>query len=234
MAMRRFRKGRRRVRPRRTRRATIVRPMRALTTRTGSNPVHYFTRYSFYQAPLVSMTTNASGQIFGNMYARGLTDIYTDLAVISMPSTSDFTSLYDQYKILSYTIEIRPRYTDRSLNAGSGTTTIAVPTIYWVYDQDDVNVPANAGEIMQHPKVRSKFLNRVVMITVKNPSITAPVYRPGVAFGYETRKAPWIDLANLDVPHLGVKYFIQATPLADYTSLFDIRVKWRFAVKNPR
>lgn len=222
-------KKRRGLRRRTNRRPNrIYRPMRRV------NPIHYYTRYSFYQAPLVSMTMDANGQKFGNIHSQGITQIYTDLATVAMPGLTDFTSLYDEYKVLSYTVEIRPRFTSQDLAWAGGTSGNYIPTIYWVYDTDDINAPTSMGAVMEHPKVRSAQLNKIVYLTVKYPTVRTAIYQPGVSFAYSTNRCPWLDLTNASVPLLGIKYAIQGKQTFDYTAFFDIRVKWRVAFKNPR
>lgn len=214
------RSGRRR---RNTRRANRV--YRSVRARN----VHYFTRYAFYQAPLTSMTTDANGQIAGVMFANGLTSIYTDFATVSMPNTSEFTSLYDQYKILSYTIELRPRF-DSGDFAASGEY---LPTIYYVYDQDD-NTVLSMSQLMEHPKVRAVRLNKVAYLTVKYPCVAQEIYNNGITSGYQVKRAGWIDCNSSGVRHWGIKYVMQGKAVTDYKATFDIRVKWRLAFKNPR
>lgn len=228
-----FRRNRRtlRRRPRRPRRAVMrrTRPMRMqLNTRLPNT--YKFVRSSFYQAPLAAMTMDANGQYFGVMFARGLSNLYTDNAVLNMPNIAEFTSLFDQYKILRYSLDIVPRYTSWDLN----TANPALPTIYWVYDQDDSTVPTAASQIMEHPKVRYRRLDKPVRITVLRPCIADEIYNTAVTTGYAPRKAPWIDLASPSIPHYGIKYFIQGAPNADYKPAFDFKATWTFLVKNPR
>lgn len=225
MAVRRFRKygkKRRGLRRRTTRRTGRV--SRPLVSRN----IHYFSRYGFYGQATMSLPA-VTGQYFGVCFARGLTDIYADpVAGIVMPSSSEFTTLFDQYKILSYTVEFHPRYngTDFAYTPNNG-----IPTIYWIYDQDDVALLTQAA-LMEHQYVRSARLTKPIRITVKYPCVAAEVYQSAVTTGYQTRKAPWIDCNSSTVPHYGIKYMVQGQP--NSSVIMDIRVKWRLALKNPR
>lgn len=217
------RSGRRRRNTRRTNR--VYRTLR-------SRNVYFYNRYAFQQAPQTALTTDANGQFFGAMFAQGIDLMYTDITSISLPNRSEFTSLYDQYKILSYTIEIRPRMTDYS--RADSSTYGHCPTIYWVYDQDDATAPTAMSSIMEHPKVRSSRLTKPVFITVKYPTISVALWNGGVTTAYGAKKAMWLDCNSYQVPHYGVKYAIQAAPTTDLKGYIDIRVKWRLAFKNPR
>lgn len=234
MAMTKFRKGTYGKKRRGLRRRLPSRVNRVYRPLRPRNAVHYHSRYSFYQAPQVALTMDASGQFFGVMHAIGIDSIYTDISTISMPNRTEFTALFDQYKILSYTIELRPRFNSRDAAYGAGTVA-DIPTVYWVYDQDDATPPSSMSQLMEHPKVRSGRLDKPVYITVKYPTVTTLEYNGGIITnGYSVKRSPWIDCNSYQVPHYGVKYAIQGTIDRDYKALFDIRVKWRLAFKNPR
>lgn len=223
---RKYGKKRRGLRRRATRRVNrIYRPVRARN-------LHYFSRYSYTQAPLSSFTTNANGQKFGVVYAQGLEAIQTTIGGLVSMTYSDFTNLFDVYKLLSFTVEFHPRFTGRDVAYGAGSVP-DIPTIYYVYDIDDSNTPGSADEIMQHQRVYTRRLDRPVRITCKSPCVASTIYG-SVASNYGPKRAPWIDMASSGTPHYGIKYMIQGVASRDYSSFFDIRVKWNFVCKNPR
>lgn len=179
------------------------------------------------------MTTDANGNYFGVAYAKGLVTMYTTMYSMNMPNYTEFTSLFDQYKILSYTIELRPRFNGRDAAYGAGTVA-DIPTIYYIYDKDDATAFTTPDQIMQCQKVYSRRLDKPVYITVKYPTIADEIYSSALVTGYAPRKAPFIDCTYDQVAHYGIKFMIQGLPSRAYGELFDIRVKWRFACKNPR
>lgn len=190
--------------------------------------IHYFSRYGFYGQVTMALPA-VTGQYFGVSLCRGITDIYVDpVAGISLPGATEFTNLFDQYKVLSYTVEFRPRYsgTDYAYTPNNG-----IPTIYWIYDQDD-SALLSVNALMEHPYVRSAQLIKPVRITVKYPCVAAEVYSSAIATGYQTRKAPWLDCNSNGVAHYGFKYMVQGQPGTNV--MMDIRVKWNLAFKNPR
>lgn len=235
MALRRRRTFRRRPlrRNRRTamRRTRMSRPMRSLNNRQMN--VYRFNRSSYNGAPQTSFTTDANGQFFGVFIGQGLSSVFTSNVVLSMPNITEFTTLFDQYKILSYSVTFIPRFDSRDTAYGPGTVA-DIPTIYWVTDQDDATIPTTANQLMEHPKVRYARMNRPVTLTILHPCIADSIYSSAVVTGYATRKAPWIDCNSASVQHFGIKYFIQGPPNRDYTSLFDVKSETRFLVKNPR
>lgn len=235
MAYRRRRTFRRRPirRNRRTamRRTRMSRPVRSLNNRQMN--VYRFNRSSYSGAPLTSFTTDANGQFFGVFIGQGLGSVFTSNSVMTTPQISEFTTLFDQYKILTYSVTFIPRFDSRDTAYGAGTIA-DIPTIYWVTDQDDATVPTTVSTLMEHPKVRYARMNRPVTLTIRFPCIADSIYSSAVVTGYATRKAPWIDMASTSVQHFGVKYFIQGPPNRDYTGLFDMKSEIKFLVKNPR
>lgn len=219
-------KKRRGLRRRATRRSNRL--YRSLRPRNQ----YYFTRYSFYQAPLTSFTLDANGQKFGAIYARGIQDIYSDFAVVAMPNRTEFSALFDEYKVYGFDFELHPRFSQAA--TPPTTANSHIPTIYWFYDTDDSNPPASMSEVMEHAKVYSKQLKSKCVIRVRYPTIAGSVYQSGVSTGYQEKRAPWLDINSYYVPHYGVKFAIQGYALADWAGQFDIRVKWRLGMKNVR
>lgn len=216
------------------RRRTTRRPNRIYRSLRPRN-VYYFSRYSFYQAPQVALTLDGNGQFAGTIFSQGIELMYTDISSVSMINRGEFTSLFDCYKILSYTVELRPRFDSGNVTEATGSvfTNDFLPTIYWIHDVDDGSY-ATMSELMEHPKVRSAVLNKPVYLTVKYPTVKQITDQPQVSYGRTVSKSGWIDCNSYQVPHYGIKYVIQGRANTDYKGCFDIRVKWRLAFKNPQ
>lgn len=211
-------------------RRTLTRRVRPMRSRV---PTYFFTRYCYSGAPQSSLTTNANGQFFGTISAQGFGGIASSITTLTLPNSSEFSNLYDQYKVLSYTLELIPRFNGRDVAYGPGTVA-DIPMIYWVYDVDDSTAPTSANEIMERAKVYSARLDKPVRITVKSPTIAASMYASSITTGYYKMRCPWMDVVSAQVPLYGVKFMIQGPATRDYTSLFDLRGKMRLAFRNPR
>lgn len=230
MVMRRFRKGRRRVRPRRARRATTALPVRTMTV---SRPLrvrnsYYFSRYGYYA--FSNFTTDAAGQIFGAIMAQGFTSVFWNPTIgqVNLEGSSEFSALFDQYKLHSYTVEFIPRWDSKDLEAGTN----YLPSLYYYFDTDDNNPPANAGEVMQRPHVRRVTFNKPIVIKCKSPTVASNIYQSALTVGYGGRRSPWIDINSSAVPHYGIKFFIQGR--ASTTYALDFRFRFNMSFKNPR
>lgn len=226
MAFRRTRRIYRKRRSNRARTSTRSRylPRRRYRTRIPSSVrVHRFRRAGF--SIQQGIATNSDGYAYGSVVANGITDING----FQMPNLSEFTSLYDQYKILNFTYELTPRWSGLDI---SGDNTPGLPTIYWVYDVDDSTALTNITQLMERPNVRKRVIKGAVRLTVKYPSVAAMIYRTATTTGYTARKSPWIDMIDPIVPHYGIKWVIAGSASTTYT--FDVRVTWNFLCKNPR
>lgn len=182
-----------------------------------------FRRHAFDQN--VNFATDVNGQLFGSIQCNGITSINYLVGSVNMPNLTEFTTLFDQYKLLTFTVEFRPRFSEAPVNL------VLLPTMYWIHDKDDATA-ITASQMMEHARVRSQRMNRPVFITVKFPTIMQPVYQSAVSTSYAPRKTIWLDMANSSVPHYGVKYFIQGGASTSYT--FDVRVHWTFLCKHQR
>lgn len=189
-----------------------------------SRGIHRFRRFAFDQT--VNFTTNISGQLFGCIFANGISSINYGVGSVSMPSVTEFTTLFDQYKLMSYTVEFRPRFTSVDL-AGP-----YLPTIYFVHDTDSYTAPGTMSELMERRNVRAIRLSKTAYMTVKFPCVQNMVYQSAVSTSYGPRRGPWLDMTNYGVPHAGILWAIQGGTEASYK--FDVRVRWNFLCKNQR
>lgn len=209
-------RGLRRRAPRRPNR--VYRPMRP------SN-VHYFTRFAHTSTTL---SMNALGQVLSGIQCNGISDCTTGTSAggISMPSHTEFTNLFDKYKLLSFTVEFIPKYDSNNIGGQYN-----LPVIYYKYDSDDSTAPATISELMECAKVRRWVLNRPLKLHCKYPCVAASLYN-GLTTAYGVKRSPWIDLAYPAVPHYGIKFVGIGSPSTNYQ--IDIRITWRFACMNSR
>lgn len=230
MAVKRFRKygkKRRGLRRRTTRRVNRV--YRTLRPRNH----HFFTRYGFSKS--ITLGMDANGQRFGSVYSMGFQSLYWNPTggQIDMANYSEFSALFDQYKVHSYTFEIIPRFDNANILLSTANTVADfLPTIYWFFDTDDATVPSDSTEVMQRPHLRRALLKKPISITVKYPCVAASMYNTAITTGYSSKRSPWIDINSPAVPHYGLKLFIQGRANTEY--VVDVRCKWRVSFKNPR
>lgn len=177
---------------------------------------HYFTR-SFAQAVL-------SGNI---IHAPWVGSYVFNLA--QLPGLTDFTSLFDRYMITHIQLKF---YLKQDPGAQAAASSI-YPKLYTIKDYDDSNSPSNIDELRQHSKCRISVLHpdRPVVVNVK-PSVLAQAYRGPTTVTYSPKWRQWIDMAQTDVPHYGIKLGIDDFTNTNYQMLVEGKM-W-FCCKDVR
>lgn len=182
-----------------------------------AQPVQYFTR-SYFSPGHISIPTGAP--------AVGYADFFN---LASVPDVSDFTALYDQYKIKGIKYTLIPRISNAGPSGAVGNPSI-LGNIWSVLDFDDSNIPASLNTLLQYQNVKRTQYNK----------IHSRYFKPSVQLGVGTplassliRKNQWIDAANISAQHLGIKLWVDGS-YGPYPLEFDLHVKMYLAFKNVR
>lgn len=202
----------------------IRRAMRSkIVSRKASRNMHRFTRW--VATPVVA-TTNATE------YDGAFVWQFSDLAL-----PSEFSSLYDRYKITH--IQIRCQLENNpsstwSLNsgaAGPNQSSNWYPKLWYCPDYDDSGAESLLS-LKQRAKTKCITLqpNKQYTINLK-PAILAQTYRTELTTGYSPQWGQWIDAGQTDVKHYGLKYCIDNLGLTPNTTNTDYQPKVRFEFK---
>lgn len=209
-------------------------PSRSITLSNrsyGSLDRHAFSRYS--EAGEISCsTTSASAD-----YVFKLTDVI---------NYSEFTTLFDQYKILKVVFKIQMITNPDSANplnvAASSTTTYYnnptnwFPKFWYIRDYD-----SGSSETISSIKERqgAKFFvmkpNKEYSIALK-PMVQVQTYKTSVSTGYAPKRL-WLDIADTSVPHYGLKTVIDCLgldPNDTYPFKFRYETKFYLGFKGVR
>lgn len=117
---------------------------------------------------------------------------------------TDFTNLFDKYKITSAMVKIQT-----TLNVAQQNE-VPIPFIDYVVDRDDV-VPPTGTEMREKMGVKTKYFNAskpVITLGVKPTPVVEASASPFNG-GIVPKGAPYINMANNDVPHFGIKGIIR-------------------------
>lgn len=130
-----------------------VRIPRSLTSGATIYPFRRSTRLNFTMNPSSGITAGAlSG--FGLGLAFSLSNVTYNLggtsASVAVPSTAEFTALFDQWRI--HKVVCRYVYSNNTSSTASGTTFL--PNIYVCNDQDDGGAPAAITDLQQRPEAK--------------------------------------------------------------------------------
>lgn len=142
-----------------------------------------------------------------------------------VPNSSEFTSLFDAYRIKGVKLEFVPIYNSHEINEGPAASPfdrVGIPVMTFARDLDDSTAPASENTLLQYATNKRINLSSKKSIYIANPRVAQTVYQAGLTAAYsEARKNVWIDCANPDVPHYGLKYYV---PTENLSKILYIRV----------
>lgn len=211
------RKYKRRALLRRKRRAGAKRKMYTKARKVNiKKDMHYFTR----STEIIQYQGQGTAEIVGSGTFR----------LNQLPNYGEFTTLFDRYKIHGVKLTWHLRQTPGADNLVFQHN--VYPRLFIIKDYDDSNNPANQAAIQEHGKCKEYILtpNRKLNMYIK-PSVLIPAYRSGLSSSYIPKWNQWIDCADSDVPHYGIKYVIDT--FNTYYQLF-VTAKFYMSFKDTR
>lgn len=118
--------------------------------------------------------------------------------------STDFTNLFDQYKISG--VKVRIWWTSTSSDSA---TRVPAPRMIYSVDEDDNEVPTDLNGFRQKNSVKvHQFGNGVPLQLYIKPRLAKSVYNNSVSTAYSSTRS-WVDCQNSNVPHYGLKFFLQ-------------------------
>jgi len=155
----------------------------------GRARLNMFTTYRFKRTRVGTISKPTTP--FGGSMVFKLSDI---------PSYTDFTALFDAYKLTGVSVKFIPRQTENA--------TASDPGLFYYYpDYDDDTTPDSLDTVLQYQGVRSKRpIGRPFKIFIRPRHLTM-VYDTAATTAYKQGRGGFMDAAYDDVPHYGIKYF---------------------------
>lgn len=153
----------------------------------------------------------------------------------NVQSFTDFTALYDQYKIKGVKVQIIP-LSDSSTSQSSG----FLPTLYWARDNDDGGaVPVAESELRQRQDCKTMRLTSPKSIFIRNPKVTTDVevQGAGVTLASKIESAGWMDCNDSNVMHNGLKMWFKNVDLRispNTITAFRFECTYYIAFRNPQ
>lgn len=163
--------------------------------------VHVFKRTAYLGTITASISTLGVPSPVANAYTFTLNQL---------SGVSDFTSLFDQYKITGAKLQLTP-----TLNLGQnspffGTSfTLGYSRVHSVIDYDDNNAPASEDALLEYGSHKSTAPFQTHSRYIK-PKVLHEIYRSSVTTAYAPKSSTYLDMNNTDVPHYGIKVWISA------------------------
>lgn len=191
----------RRSRPRRVpRRVRMRRVMRGRIGRRMPPRVHRFKR--------MCKLDNISASITNLGVGSGISLAY-QFTLDSLPNYTEFTNLYDLYKINGIKLTFVPSASEYINSTTSGTANQnGFQRFASVLDFDDTSTPVNENELLQYSSLKqtpgwathSRYFKPRVNTVVEGIV--------GATLASSSTAPKWISTANPEVEHLGVKIFV--------------------------
>lgn len=202
-----------RIRRKAPRRALIARRLMARRRVATAPRVHSFKR-TWYSENYYSTGSVTGAQGYGINFQFNM-----------LPGYTDFTSLFDQYKIKKVVFSLIPKISEASLALGA-TNNSALVNLHSAIDHDDSTAPTSINQLCQYESYKTTRGHNV------HTRVLVPKIELSNGASTSTPKAyQWIDTADATVPHYGVKLwipFITASTIVYY----DLKVTMYFDCKG--
>jgi hypothetical protein len=145
-------------------------------------------------------------------------------ALSDLPSASDFTSLFDQWKIQQVTVKFMPASLPSNSNA------FHLPPLYTVVDYDDNVLPTSIATLQQYSSLQVIPSATVTHCRTLTPRLATSVFGNGVLTNYANARL-WCDSAYPSVAWYGLKYGLPPTNSVD-DFLYYIEAEYVISLRN--
>jgi hypothetical protein len=120
-------------------------------------------------------------------------------------NSSEFTNLFDQYRLLSVELVLWYERTVQNTEADA-----LYPYMAYSTDWDgQAAAPTSTSEVLQHDNSKVKAFtdtDPLIKIRINRPGVVAPVGTSSAIV--HSLRSPWIDCSDATIPHYGLLAFI--------------------------
>lgn len=206
-------------------------------------------RYTRRVSPLVKYKINnihsfkRSVRLIDGGSTSGATGTYFRAFVFQLadlPAYTEFTALYDYYKIRAVTINIIWRSSNLSMiETSNNTARIGMPVMYYLVDRDDASTPTDTDQLREYSRAKRFEFDtgkRTCRIFIKCNTIQQGAETSGTA-GKQLIFNKWSDCASPTIYHYGLKVGIYVPFLAGQAptvNYFDVEATYYLSFKDPR
>lgn len=125
-----------------------------------------------------------------------------------LPGYTDFTSLYDQYRITAWTMYFAFDRNQAAISNTAGLFDQGLPLITIVKDFDDATALTTEDQYSQYdPVIRTRLGERIVSVSLTPRPATALYSGAFTSYGIGSRGL-WVDAASPGVQYYGIKFNI--------------------------
>lgn len=138
--------------------------------------------------------------------ASGANTIGYSFALNQLPNYTEFTSLFDLYRLNYVVMKFVPNWTGNDNNPV--TTAWSAPNFHSVIDHDDSTNPTSIDYMLQYPS-HQMTQGHKIHIRKFRPSVLAQMYT-GATDSTCPKYKQWLNCADASTPHYGLKVYIDA------------------------
>jgi hypothetical protein len=157
-----------------------------------------------------------------------------------IPAYSEFSNLFDQYRINKIRFQMIPMMTVNNVQAvagsGAGASMGNPGIIGSVLDYDDANLLGNLTDYEQYPSW--KFCRAVGTCGVDRtfvPGCLLPIVTAGGSLqAGPVKKKQWIDMGQPNASHFGIKIYMDASASSLAPQYWQIHATIWFSCRHPR
>lgn len=182
----------------------------------------------------LTMTTSSSagGLTFGSFAAS--------FRLSDVPDYTEFTNLFDQFRLNKVVIRIIPMATSVSTGAAYASNVgQSCVLFHWALDQDDQTLPTNSESGVDTMRNRQGYRVRNIysgggrpITIVFRPHFARTLYNTSTTSAYQPARG-WLDNNSSGTPHYGLKCITEAVSGGSVQVLFfKIEAKYFFSFKG--
>lgn len=149
-----------------------------------------------------------------------------------LPNYTEFTNLFDQYRLRSVLFKMRLVSPPEANN--TPITLQYYPDVIITVDHDDATAPSTVDEVRQYGKAKTGILKPNTWFTYKcYPTASMQMYTTPTTTGYASVKnSQFLDLAYTNIRYYGVKIALDASSLGTLANALVVEARaylvWEF------
>lgn len=169
------------------------RPVRKIFRPMAQKGIHFFKRTFILPTGPYSVSDSIS--------LAGL-----NFQLASLPNYTEFTNLFDQYRINGVRVKII--FTKNESTTNTSVTTNLIPIMGTCIDYDNASAPINVNEVLQYETARVHRMDKPIVRFLR-PKVDQALYS-GAFTSYGNMRT-WIDSDSPTVQHYGLKWYTDGT-----------------------
>jgi len=146
---------------------------------------------------LTTITEDTIGSVYGGTY----------FYLGQVPGSSDFTNLFDQYRIRKVVLSFKPNQQSFTSSTGSSAVTNIPTRIVTAIDYDDSVAPTSLNELREYNTAQVNTMVESFTREIR-PAVSIMAYEGVGSTGYCPKWDQWISTNDPGVPHYGIKWAV--------------------------